>query len=230
MGPYTGITELAAAASQARVIAINIAEQTEAANLQLISLAGQADQQAAFIAGYTAALSTEDWRIGLLHTQEETLLAQAFIAGMEFFCGSCAPVRPPYNEYPQFFQVGTPQNWQPGADFLLGQSVETVYLTPELELPQVQGYFFSKNVLLIGRALSSPDLASRWLATVGSDPLSGLRHQLPLALAGLPLSEGPLTLTLSEANVLYLSEARLRHIEAVIADLLDGYISLPSSE
>jgi hypothetical protein len=227
LGSNEILSALAAAAPQARIIAINAAEQIEAPNLQQISLGGQAAEQAAFIAGYTAALSTDNWRIGLLHTPATAHLADAFITGMQFFCGSCIPVSPPYNDYPQSIQVENAQNWQPGADFLLGQSAATVYLAPELELPDIQQYFFNRNILLIGGTLSSPDISSGWLASIGSDPLDGLRHQLPLALAGLPLSQAPTSLTLTEVNGLYLSEARLRHINGVITDLLEGYIILP---
>jgi len=227
LGANETLSALANAAPQARFVAINAGEQIDAPNLQMISLAGQAAEQAAFIAGYTAALSTDNWRIGLLHTPATVHLAEAFIAGMQFFCGSCIPVSPPYNDYPQTAQVDGPQNWQSGANILIGQSAATVYLTPELEIPEIQQYFFHQNVLLIGTSLSSPDLAAGWLASVASDPLAGLRHQLPLALAGLPLSDTPSSLTLSEVNNLILSEPRLLHINEQITDLLDGYITLP---
>lgn len=230
LGPYEGIADLAVSASQVRIIGITVGEHIDAANLQLISLEVRLAEQAAFVAGYTAALSTEDWRVGVLHTQETTHLAEAFIAGMEFFCGSCLPVRPPYIDYPLSAGVDSVQNWQSGADQLLGQAVKTVYLTPELELPEVQQYFFNRSVLLVGRTLSSPDFASGWLASIGGDSISVLRLQLPLALEGIPMSVGPSSLTLNDANGLYLSEARVQHIYEIIADLLNGYIALPSAE
>lgn len=230
LGPYEGIADLAASAPQLRIIGISVGEYVEVANLQLISLEGRRAEQAAFVSGYSAALSTDDWRVGVLHTQETAHLAEAFIAGMEFFCGSCAPVRPPYNDYPLSAGVDSVQNWQSGADLLLGQSVKTVYLTPDLELQEVQQYFFNRNILLVGRTLSSPGLASGWLASIVGDSISDLNLLLPPALEGLPMSVGPSSLTLNDANGLYLSEARLQHIYAMIADLLNGYIALPSSE
>ena len=230
IGPHEGLAELAAAAPQVRIIGIELTEQLDVANVQLISLGAQRAQQAAFISGYTAALSTEDWRVGALHAPQSLNLAQAFLSGVEFFCGSCAPVRPPYNEYPQAAQVESAQNWQAGADLLIGLSVESVYLTPELELPEVQQYLVDRGILLIGSHLTSPEFSSAWLATVSTDSLAALRQQLPQALAELPLSSDLSALELTEVNEAYLSEARLRHIDQVISDLLNGFIALPSAE
>lgn len=230
IGPYQGLAELAAAAPQARIIAIGSGQQVEASNLQSLTLSTLADEQTAFIAGYIAALSTEDWRIGLIYTPEDILLAEAFIAGMKFFCGSCKPVAPPYTDYPQIEQITDAQNWQPAADMLFSQFAKTVYLTPQLESPAIQEYFFNRDILLVGSRLSDPRFGEGWLASVSADSLSTLRQQLPLALAGLPLETEASPLTLSEINPSYLSEARLRDVQQVIDDLLVGFIALPSSD
>jgi hypothetical protein len=230
IGPHEGLAELAAAAPQARIIAIGAGQQVEAANLQLLTLSTKADEQAAFITGYIAALSTEDWRIGLIYTVESAHLAEAFIAGMKFFCGSCKPVAPPYVVYPQIEHIADVQNWQPAADLLFSQFVRTVYLTPELETPAIHEYFFNRDLLLVGSRLSDPRISEGWLASVAADSLSTLRQQLPQALAGLPLDGNASPLTLTEINPSYLSDARLRNVQQVIDDLLAGFIALPSTD
>ncbi len=229
LAPDPGAAELATAAASAQVIAIGFTPTVEAANLQTLLANGSESGAAAFIAGYVAEMTAPDWRAGMLYSPASAGLVDDFVAGGEYFCGSCAPVAPPYNEYPQAAQAADATNWQGAADQLLAQSVSVVYLAPELENSGAAQYLASFSVLLIGSGPPPADVAANWLATVSADPVAALRQQLPLALAGELVTQSN-SLVVSNANAAYLSAARQRNIQMVINDLLFGYIALPGDE
>lgn len=228
LAPDPGAAELAAAAPSARVITLGFAPATPAANIVSISSASASGNAAAFIAGYIAELTAEDWRAGMLYTPATANLVEDFIAGGEYYCGACAPVAPPYSDYPTSAQAMDTTNWQAGADELLFQSVQVVYLTPELEASGAVHYFASYGVLVIGSG-SPPADANNWLASINADTSGAMRQQLSDALAGVPLVETS-AISISNALPSQLSQARIDNIQAVINDLLAGYIVLPSAE
>ena len=224
MAPDPGVADLAAALPETRIVTIGF--EAAGANVQPLSLAGLGGTEAAFVAGYAAAMVTQDWRIGTLYSAEQAELADAFVAGVEYFCGSCVPVAPPYTEYPQRAQSSV-GDWAAGVDQLISEGVRTIYLTPDLELADIRQNLASRGVLLIGSTVPSAEIASQWLATVGADPMAALREQLPQALAGLPLVGGSGGMGLSDANESYLSGAKQADIQNVIDDLASGYIAIP---
>jgi hypothetical protein len=225
--PDPGAAGLAAAAPQAAVVAVGFDPGAEVSNLQILQVAGSGSEEVAFIAGYIAALTAEDWRMGMLHAGESAEQVNDFLAGAEYFCGSCAPVAPPYNDYPQAAAATDAQNWQIAADQLIFQSVRVVYLAPELEGSGAAQYLASYGILLIGGGAPPGDIAASWVASIGGvDAVTAIREQLPLALAGQPLISMT-SLSIIHANPNLLSEARLVHLQLIIDDLLAGFIALP---
>jgi basic membrane lipoprotein Med (substrate-binding protein (PBP1-ABC) superfamily) len=221
LAPDPGVGTLAAALPETRIVAVGM--EAEGANVQSLQFGEAAEAQAAFVAGYTAAAVTDDWRVGVLYGPGEGDLAQAFVVGAEFFCGACAP---PYTDYPQAAQ-GDPGNWQTGVDALLSEAVRTVYLTPAMEIPEIELYLANWGTLLIGNSAPTSEAAGQWLATVGADPAEALRQQLPQALAGQQVGSGGGGIALSNVNADYLGAGRQAHIQSVIDDLAAGYIAIP---
>ncbi|MEX2143901.1 MAG: hypothetical protein WD740_04845 [Anaerolineales bacterium] len=227
LAPDPGAAALAAAAPQVQIFAIGFTPETLASNLVALPLGSGADGSAAFIAGYLAALTAQDWRAGMLYSATSAAWADDFVAGAEYFCGACIPVSPPIVDLPIAVQAADGQNWQAAADQLLAAQVGVVFLAPDLEASGAGQYLAGFGALIIGGGSPPADLSANWLASVSADPASALRKQLPLALAGQPFdSEGGLAL--AHVNPAYLSEARLADIQAVISDLLTGYLLLPS--
>lgn len=226
LAPDPGAAALAAAAPNAQVIAIGFTPEA-APNLIALPLGGGADGSSAFIAGYVAALTAEDWRAGMLYTAASAAWVNDFVAGARYFCGACIPISPPDTDLPMAVQATDPQNWQAAAEQLLSGRALVVYLAPEMEASEAAQYLGSFGVLLIGNGSPPAELAASWLATVSTDPPAALRAQLPLALAGQPPSLTP-PLGLSKVNSAYLSEARLADIQLIIQDLLAGFIVLPT--
>lgn len=226
LSPTPNLGELAAAAPQARVIALGFDPGTAAANLEIFNLSGSSSDQAAFVAGYGAALATDDWRIGVLYSAAEITLANAFVAGAEYFCGSCEPLAPPYQDYP-LAQQSDPANWQAGADQLISLGVRTIYLTPAMEVPEFEAYLASWGVAIIGASAPSEAAAGSWMFSVTADPLAALRQGLPAWLRGQATGGVTTSLALSHVNEGLFSAARQTHVQQIISDLLAGFIVLP---
>ena len=92
--PDPGIAALAAAAPQVQFLAINIPEVAAGGNISVLGNNSQTDV-AAFLAGYTAALITDDYRIGMMMPKDnpDALRAlNAYASGMKYYCGSCRPL------------------------------------------------------------------------------------------------------------------------------------------
>jgi hypothetical protein len=91
--PDPGIAALAAAAPQVQFLAINIPGITAGGNISVLGDSSQSDV-AAFLAGYTAAMTTDDYRIGMLIPKDNpdaVRALNAYASGMIFYCGICRP-------------------------------------------------------------------------------------------------------------------------------------------
>jgi hypothetical protein len=227
LAPDPGAGALASAAPEAQVIAIGFSPESSPANLINIPLGGIDSAQTAFIAGYIAAISAEDWRTGFLHTASSAQYVNDFVAGAEYFCGSCVPFSPPLNEYPLSAQAADSQSWQSAADQLLAQSVNVVYLSPDLEASGAAQYLAGFGVLHIGSGTPPPELTDSWIVSIGSDSVATLRQVLPLALNGQPFDFSA-SLTFMNANPDLFGESRQASVQVVFADLTAGYIQLPT--
>ena len=228
LAPDPGVAALVAAAPEAQVITVGFSSETSSANLTSLALPGNNESQVAFIAGYIAAMSAEDWRAGILYTAASAFIVNDFEAGAEYFCGSCAPVSPPFIEYPANAQTDV-QNWQTAADLLRSQSIKVVYLTPELENSGVGQYLSGFGVLLIGSGAPSADLASSWLVSIASNQTEMIQQLLPLALDGQTLQPVN-SLSFANANPDLFSQSRQTNVQLVIEDLMTGYIQLPADQ
>jgi hypothetical protein len=226
LSPTPNLGELAAAAPQARLIALGFDPGTAAANLEIFTLSASSDAQAAFIAGYGAALATDDWRVGVLYSGAEISLANAFVAGAEYFCGSCEPLSPPHQDFP-LAQQSDPANWQAGADQLLNLGVRTFYLTPAMEIPDLEAYLATWGASMLGAGAPAEAAAGSWMFSVAADPLAALRQGLPAHLRGQDPGELAASLALAHINESLFSTARQTHMQEIISDLLAGYIALP---
>ena len=227
LAPDPGAGAYAAAAPQAQVITVGFIPQEQAANLVALPLSGESGS-AAFVAGYIAGLTADDWRVGMLYTSASENLVQDFVGGARYYCGACIPEAPPVADFPLAIQSDI-QNWQGSADMLLAVQTQVVYLPPEMQDSGAAQYLANLGVLVIGNEAPSEGLGDAWLASVGADAAAALRQQLPLALDGqAPASAS--SVSVSNANPGLLSQARLDDVQAVIDDLATGYIVPPSQE
>ncbi len=151
-----GIAQLAAAAPQAQFLAINIPDITPGGNVSVLANSTQTDM-AAFLAGYTAALTTEDYRIGMMipkdNAQAITAL-NAFAKGMAYYCGTCKPVLFYNWTYPQYIEIPSTEdvnNYDAYADILMSQyKVGNIFLYPDIYTQDLATYIGTTGTNMIG--------------------------------------------------------------------------------
>ncbi|UYN89103.1 MAG: hypothetical protein KIT08_08375 [Anaerolineales bacterium] len=219
----TGLQELASAAPQVRFIAIGFAPAEPLPNVTSLSAAAAAgSQDAAFIAGYIAAMSANDWRTGMLYGASDAGLVAPYSAGAAYFCGACVPAGPPNSTYPIAVQAA-PDNWQAAIDQFMINFVRVVYITPEMENSGAAQHLASLGIMLIGTSAPPADVAHQWVASVSARSGDSLQTQLQQALAGQApnVASG---LAVEHVNPSLFSQSRLEFVQITIGELLSGVL------
>ena len=232
--PDPGITALAAAAPQAQFLAINIPGVSPGGNVSVLSGGAQPDI-AAFLAGYTAAMTTEDYRIGMMIPKDNADAIgalNAFANGMKFYCGSCRPVYFSQWAYPQYVEIPSeedPANYDAFADILILQyKVGTIYLYPDIAIPELYNYIGTTGVSMIG-TISPEQRPAGWMMTIQPDIIKAIQSAWP----GLVSGQGGITvqspLGLSDIDPDLLSPGKQRLVEKTLNDLQAGLINTGAS-
>src|SRR5262245_39943081 len=110
--PDPGIASLAAAAPNVQFLAINIPDITAGGNISALGNNSQSDISA-FLAGYTAALVTDDYRIGMMIPKDNADAIRslnAFVNGMKYQCGTCPRLYYYQWAFPQYIEIGVEED------------------------------------------------------------------------------------------------------------------------
>lgn len=228
--PDPGIAALAAAAPQVQFLAINIPGITAGGNISVLGNNVQTDI-AAFLAGYTAAMITEDFRIGMLMPKDnaDALTAlNAYAAGMKYYCGTCRPLLFYPSTFPQYLEIGAaedPANYDAYADILILQhKVQTIYLHADIVTSDLINYIGTTGVNMIG-TVSPEQRPAGWVMTIQPDVIQAIQN----AWAGLTSGQGGQAvqspLGLADVDPLLLSEGKQRLVEQTLSELQAGRIS-----
>jgi hypothetical protein len=226
-----GLQELVAAAPGAQFVVIGGANLPPAANLSVIGADGERPDLQGFLAGYLAAVATQDWRVGVLRINDELAsraAVRAFVAGARYFCGLCNPPFPPYG-YPQAVELASgssPAEWEIAINTVVstGVDLQTLYLPPGNADQAVLDQIAQTRLFLIGAELPASFPRERWIASVGVDPAPALREMWPTLLAGSGGMVEPLLVGITEINASLLSPGRQALVEALVEDLNAGFI------
>lgn len=229
--PAVGAADLAAAAPQTQFVVIGTPGVEAASNISLIGPLGERPDWQGFLAGFIAAVVTEDWRVGVLGANDSAAgnaASQAFLQGVQYFCGLCNPPFPPF-AYPQLAQLPTaasPAEWQAAADSLVNTAIDvrTMYTAPGAQDPQLQQYLADRNVFLIGAGAPEAALRPRWVASVHPDPLPALERMWPELLAGSGGLVEPMPVGYSEVNPAVFTPGRQRLVDEMLLELQAGLI------
>jgi len=230
VAPDQGIQELALAVPQTQFLAVGIPGVEPLNNLSTIGASGTRPDQQGFIAGYLAATITPDWRTGVISTADTVsgvTARKAFINGVIFFCGLCRASRPPFIEYPQFFEIPSSAGqaeMQSAADYLITNAVQTVYLSSEAGNQELYEYLAQAGVIMIGGEAPPASVRGQWAATIGSDWLTPVRELWPRLLAGEAGIGVDVPLSIEEINPDLFSPGRQRLVNETLSDLLSNYI------
>jgi hypothetical protein len=226
-----GIAALAAAAPQVQFLAINIPDITAGGNVSVLGKNSQNDV-AAFLAGYTAAMITDDYRIGMMIPKDNADAIRslnAFANGMSFFCGTCRPLFFYTWTYPQYIEIPAEEdvnNYHAYADILMLQyKVNTIFIYPDVYTEDLVTYIGTTGTSMIG-TISPTQRPAGWVMTIQPDVIKGIQNAWPGLIGGQGGVTVPSPLGLADIDPGLLSEGKQRLVEQTLNDLQTGRINI----
>lgn len=227
--PDPGLAALAAAAPHVQFLAINIPGLTAGGNLSVLSNQNDADN-AAFLAGYTAALLTDDYKIGMLIPKDnpEALRAlNAFTNGMAYYCGLCRPFYYVNYTYPQHIEIPADEKkeaYSAYADYLILQrNVETIYVHAGVVTPDLLTYIGTTGTMSIADSSPAPRPAS-FIMAMQPDVIQAIKTAWPGLITGQGGVNVQSPLGLTDIDEALLTPGKRRLVEETLEGLLNGTI------
>lgn len=228
-----GIAELAAAAPQVQFLAINLPNITAGGNVSVLANNLQTDI-AAFLAGYTAAMITDEYRIGMMIPKDNAdaiRALNAFANGMTYYCGTCPRIYFYNWSYPQYIEIPADEdvnNYDAYSDILMSQyKVDTIYIYPDVYTQDLATYIGTTGTSMIG-TISPEQRPAGWVMTIQPDVIKAIQNAWPQLISG----QGGLTvqspLGLADVDPSLLSPGKQRDVEEKLGELQAGRISTGS--
>ncbi len=203
---------------------------TPADNVFSLSPPTHSNDQTGFLAGYVAAMTTADYRVGGIALESdgaENAALQGFLNGVIFYCGLCRPNYPPFNSYPQsqFVASAEPAPVLASVQAMVDLGVSTIYLAPELNQPEIFEVLEGTEARFIGPASPDNPTDLGWIASIAPDFESGIEQAWNEWLDGDVQDVIEPSLSIYGVDEEILSPGKLAHIEEVIDDLASGRIA-----
>jgi len=228
--PDPGIAALAAAAPNVQFLAVDIPGIPAGGNISTLATNSQPDIPA-FVAGYTAAMLSDDHHIGMLIPQDDAAAQQAttaFSNGMAYYCGLCQPFYYlPYG-FPQFQAIPKDENkarYPAYADILIVQhKVDTVYLYPDVTVKELTDYLAQTGTDMIGAKTPNPKPGT-WVMTIQPDEMKAIEKAWPDLMGGKGGQTVQSPLGLGDVDPALLSPGKQRLVQQVLDDLQAGRIA-----
>lgn len=211
-----------------RLVAIAPGEELEI-HATVIGRTGPRPDQEAFLAGYSAAVLSNNYRVAVISAEGASPpgSASAFIAGARYYCGLCRAAYPPFADYPASVRLNSPPD-EAGAAGATQQlqeiDIRSVYLAPGLENGPLPAAIAAAEINLLARQRPQGFPQERWLASIRPAPEQAVRTYWQQLIAGEAPDQIPLPLAVSDRNSQLFTDARFRLVEEVLQDLVDGYI------
>jgi len=228
--PDPGIAAVAVAAPDVQFLTINIPDVTAGGNISVLGNNSQSDISA-FLAGYTAALITDDYRIGMILPKDNAdaiLALNAYAAGMKFYCGICRPLYFFPGAFPQFVEIRAEEekaNYNAYADILILQyKVNTIYLYPDIATADLITYIGTTGVSMIG-TISPEQRPAGWVMTIQPDVIKAIQNAWPELINGRGGITVQSPLGLGDIDPNLLSPGKQRLVEQTLSDLQAGLIT-----
>jgi hypothetical protein len=227
--PDPGVVALAATAPQVQFLAINIPGVTAGANVSVLASNSQVDVPA-FIAGYTAAMISDEYHTGMLYPENNADAQRALIAytnGTSYYCGLCQP----FYYVPYTFPVSIPipanedkASYGGYATYLIQRKVYTIYLYPDIAIKELTDFLSTTGTQVIGTTLPNPR-PSGWVMTIRPDETKAIQKAWPDLVAGKGGLNVPSPLGLADVDPNLLSPGKQRLVQKVLDDLQAGRIA-----
>ena len=228
--PDPGIAALAVAAPKVQFLAINIPGVSAGGNISVLGSSSQADVSA-FVAGYAAAMISDDYHTGMLVPQGNPDAQRAVIAfrnGASYYCGLCQPFYYSPIPYPQFQEIPTSEDkthYPAYANLLFDQAkVYTLYLYPDIAIKELTDSLGTTGNQVIGTSLPNPKPAG-WVMTIRPDETQAIQKAWPDLVAGKGGQNVQSPLGLEDVNPDLLSPGKQRLVQQVLDDLQAGRIA-----
>ena len=227
--PDPGIVEIASSAPDVQFLLINIPGISAGGNISVLGDNSQSSI-AAFLAGYTAAMLTDDYRTGMLMPRDNNDAIQSFNAftnGQKYFCGLCRSFYFYQQSAPAFIDIGADEdvnNYGAYADVLMQQyRIDTIFIHPEIQTQDLISYIGTTGTLMIGTT-SPEQIPAGWIMTIQPDTIQAIQSAWPQLLAG----QGGLTvqspLGLSDVDPGILSPGKQQDVQDTLEALQKGLI------
>lgn len=228
--PDPGVATLASSAPQAQFLAVNIPNINPGGNVSVLSPNTQVELPA-FLAGYIAAMVTDDYRIGMIIPKDNPDAQRALNSyedGMSFYCGLCRPFYYLDWGFPQSIEIPTDEKeerYGAYADYLIVQrKVETIYVYPDVAKPDMLTYIGTTGTLQVGVMTPNP-LPAGWIVTIQPDVIKAIELAWPNLIAGQGGATVQSPLGLTDADPSLLSPGKQRLAQQTLDDLLANRIS-----
>ena len=226
VGKPANIADLTAGLPEVKFLGISGADWPGTENMYVIGLDAANSPNQAFLAGYIAAVQSEEYRIGIISVNDPAgqIYRDAFLNGVIYFCGTCTPFYPPFELYPVYSEVpaGADQPaLEAAAQNLLARGVTMVHITPQLQSDAIYPYLAQNGVVLVGTSAPPAGLEGNWVASVIDNGGISLENAIRSLLTGEQASAAPSSLEISFAGV---SQARLDHFNEILGRLESGEI------
>jgi hypothetical protein len=227
------IAEVAASAPETQFVVVSDTDLMPPANVSVIRR--RAEYQA-FLSGFLSALLSPDYRaVGLLPADGPLggQLAEAFVNGGKYFCGTCAPGWPLNFDYPAVIAQPAASDssaWMTAlADAFDNKKIDVVYLSPEAARPEIIAYLqgrvqFDRAVLVVGPQAPPAELQGQWAASVTFDDLAALREIWNGVSAGQGGKTVESTLGIANTNPALLESGRMRLVEELMEEMRAGRV------
>lgn len=226
-----GIAPLAAAAPQVQFLAVNIPNISAGGNVSVLGNNAQTDT-AAFLAGYTAALISEDYRIGMMMPKDSADAIRALNAyanGKVFYCGTC-PQNFFYSwSYPQYIEIPADvdvNTYNAYADILILQyKVDTIFIHPEVYTEDLANYIGTTGTTMIG-TINPEQLPAGWAMTIQPDVIKAIQNAWPDLLSGKGGVTVQSPLGLGDVDPEIITPGKRRDVEQKLLELQTGLINI----
>jgi len=227
--PDPGIATYAPSAPGVQFLTVNIPDITAGGNVSVLAPSTQVDIPA-FMAGYTGAMLTEEYHIGMLIPQGDPEAQRAYVAfqnGMKYYCGICKRIYFTQFDYPTVLEVPadeSPSNYGGYANVLItDRDVDTIYIYPSLADADFLTYVGTTGALLFGTNMPDPRPGG-WVMTISSDTIKAIQSAWPNLITGQGGQNVQSPLGLSDVDPGLLPAGKLRLVQETLDALLAGRI------
>ncbi len=232
--PFPDLVALAETAPETKFLAIGFDGLSAGDNLSLLGSGGADYDIQGFIAGYIAAMITDDWRVGALSVQEDQNALAArdgFRTGVKYYCGLCNPKYAPTGVnylYPKFIDLpvgASDAEISVNIDVLIDHYVKTFYIVPGVGTPQIYRKLIANDKYIIGSGIDyREEYQDYWVVSLEYDLVNALVEFWPRFLeAETGLEELP-PLLLTDVNPNFLSEGKLNLVSKILEEVQGGFI------